>query len=98
VQNVSNVNISATSPAHPGEILNVQVAGLAAPNAVVAPGRVHITVGGDDMLAGSVTELTAKSFLIQFTLDQAAPAGTQVPLTVSIDGKTSLPVYIPIAP
>jgi uncharacterized protein (TIGR03437 family) len=98
VQSASNVNISASNPAHPGGILSVQVAGLAAPNTVVAPSRVHITVGGDDIPAGSVTDVNAKSYLIQFTLDQAVPTGAQVPLTVSIDGKTSLPVYISIAP
>jgi len=97
VQNVSNVNISATNPAHPGDILNVQVTGLAAHDTAVAPGRVRITVGGDDMMAGSVTEINATSYLIQFTLDPAVPTGAQVPLTVSIDGKTSLPVYISIA-
>lgn len=98
VQSASSVNISATNPAHPGEILTVQVAGLAAPESVVAPSRVQITVGGDDMPAGTVTEVNAKSYLIQFTLDLAVPTGAQVPLTVSIDGKTSLPAYIPVAP
>jgi uncharacterized protein (TIGR03437 family) len=98
VQSASSVNINAANPAHPGEILSVHVAGLAAPDAVVAPGRVHITIGGDDMPAGSVTEVNGTSYLIQFTLDQAVPTGAQIPLTVSIDGKTSLPAYIPIAP
>jgi uncharacterized protein (TIGR03437 family) len=98
VQNASNVNISATNPAHPGQILSVQVAGLAAPDADVAASRVRIAVGGDDMPAGSVTEVNAKSYLIQFTLGQAVPTGALVPLTVSIDGRTSLPAYIPIAP
>jgi uncharacterized protein (TIGR03437 family) len=98
VQSASSVNINAANPAHPGEILSVQVAGLAAPDTAVAPGRVHITIGGDDMPAGSVTEGNGRSYLIQFTLDQAVPTGAQIPLTVSIDGETSLPVYIPIAP
>jgi uncharacterized protein (TIGR03437 family) len=97
VQNVSNVNISATNPAHPGDILNVQVTGLAAPDTAVAPGRVRITAGGDGMMAGSVSEINATSYLIQFTLDPAVPTGAQVPLTVSIDGKTSQPAYISIA-
>ena len=98
VHSVTNAIISATNPAHPGEILNVQITGLAPSDAAVAPGRVHITAGGDDMVAGNVTEVNATSSVIQFTLDQAVPTGAQVPLTVSIDGKTSLPAYIPIAP
>jgi uncharacterized protein (TIGR03437 family) len=98
VHSVTNAIISATNPAHPGEILNVQITGLAPSDAAVAPGRVRITVGGDDMVAGNVTEVNATSSVIQFTLDQAVPTGAQVPLTVSIDGKTSLPAYIPIAP
>ena len=97
VQDISNVNISATNPAHPGDILNVQVTGLAAKDEAVAPGRVKVNVAGGNVMAGSVTEVSGTSYLIQFTLDPAAPTGAQVPLTVSIDGKISLPVYIPIA-
>jgi hypothetical protein len=48
-------------------------------------------------MAGSVTEVSGTSYLIQFTLDPAVPTGAQVPLTISIDGKTSLPAYISIA-
>jgi len=35
---------------------------------------------------------------VQFKLDASVTTGAQVPLTISIDGKTSLPVYIPIVP
>ena len=98
VQSAANVNISPSNPAHPGELLSVRVAGLAPANTAVAPGRVSITAGGDGMRAGSVTELNGTSYVIQFTLDPAVPTGAQIPLTVSIDGKTSLPAYISIAP
>jgi hypothetical protein len=98
VQRAANVNISPSNPAHPGELLSVRVAGLAPANTAVAPGRVSITAGGDGMPAGSVTELNGTSYVIQFTLDAAVPTGAQIPLTVSIDGKTSLPAYISIAP
>ena len=35
---------------------------------------------------------------VQFKLDASVATGAQVPLTISIDGKTSLPIYIPITP
>jgi uncharacterized protein (TIGR03437 family) len=98
VQNASNVNISATNPAHPGDILNVQVTGLAPSGAAVAPGRVLVTAGGVNMMAATVTDLNATTDVIQFKLDPNVAPGAQVPLTISIDGKTSLPVYIAVAP
>jgi len=98
VQSASNVNISATNPAHPGDVLNIQVAGLAPSGEAVAPGRLQITAGGVNMLAGSVTDLNTTTDVVQFKLDPSVAPGAQVPLTISIDGKTSLPVYIAIVP
>jgi len=98
VESASSVNISATNPAHPGDVLNVQVTGLAPAGTSVVPGRVHVTAGGLDMLASTITELNTTTDVIQFKLDPNVAPGAQVPLTISIDGKTSLPVYIQIVP
>jgi len=98
VESASSVNISATNPAHPGVVLNVQVTGLAPAGTSVVPGRVHVTAGGLDMLASTITELNTTTDVIQFKLDPNVAPGAQVPLTISIDGKTSLPVYIQIVP
>jgi uncharacterized protein (TIGR03437 family) len=98
VESASNVSISATNPAHPGDVLNVQVTGLAAAGTAIAPGQVHVTAGGLDTMAATVTELNDTTYVVQFKLDPRVAPGDQVPLTISIDGKTSLPAYIPIVP
>jgi len=98
VQDLSNSKLDANNPAQPGDVLNLLVNGLADPGSAIAPGRVHVKVGTRDTTAGSVTPATASAYTVQFKLDVSVPTGAQVPLTISIDGKTSLPVYIPIAP
>jgi uncharacterized protein (TIGR03437 family) len=98
VEDTSNTNISATNPAHPGDELNVLVSGLASPGATVTPSRVHVTVAGLDVRASSATAVKDSTYLVQFKLDSGVTTGAQVPLTVSIDGKTSLPAYIAINP
>ena len=98
VESVSNLAVTATNPAHPGDVLNLQATGLAPAGAAVAPSRVHITAGGVDMPAGSVTDVNTTTWVIQFKLDPSVAPGAQVPLTVSVDGKTSLPVFIAVAP
>ncbi len=98
VQDLSNSSLGPNNPATPGDVLNLLVTGLADPGSAVAPGRVHVKAGGIDIPAGSVAPANGSAYTVQFKLDSAVTTGAQVPLTVSIDGKTSLPVYIPIAP
>ena len=98
VQDLSNTKLGTNNPAQPGDVLYLLVSGLADPGAAIPPGRVHVKVGGLDTLAGSVTPANGSAYTVQFKLDASVTTGAQVPLTISIDGKTSLPVYIPIAP
>jgi uncharacterized protein (TIGR03437 family) len=98
VQDLSNSKLGPNNAAQPGDVLNVLVSGLADPGSAIAPGRVHVKVGGLDTPAGSVMPANGSAYTVQFKLDASVATGAQVPLTISIDGKTSLPVYIPIAP
>lgn len=98
VQNTSNVNVDVSHLAQAGDKLSVLVTGLADPGTTIDPGRVHVTVGGVDSAAAVITQVSDTTYQVQFTLDPAVIAGAQVPVTISIDGKTSLPVYIPIGP
>lgn len=98
VKNSSNVNVDASQPPQAGDKLSVLVTGLADPGANIAPGRVHVTVGGVDSAAAVITQLSDTTYQVQFTLDSAVAAGEKVAVTVSIDGKTSLPAYIPVGP
>jgi len=98
VQDLSNSNLGPNNPAQPGDVLNLLVSGLGDPGSAIAPGRVRVQVGGHDTPAGSVTPGNSALYTVQFKLDASVATGAQVPLTISVDGKTSLPVYIPIAP
>src|SRR5258708_30107977 len=98
VHDLSNSDLGPNNPAQPGDVLNLLVNGLAATGTAIAPGRVRVQVGGHDTAAGSVNPANGSSYTVQFKLDSSVVSGAQVPLTISIDGKTSLPVYIPIAP
>lgn len=98
VQDLSNSNLGPNNPAQPGDVLNLLVSGLADAGSAIAPGRVHIKAGGHDTPAGSITPANGSAYTVQFKLDASVAMGAQVALTVSIDGKTSLPVYIPITP
>ena len=99
VQNASHANISASNAPQPGDMLTVLVTGLADPGSTVDPGRVHVTVGGIDIPPAMVSQVSNTAHLpVQFTLDPAVTTGAKVPVTISIDGRTSLPTYIAINP
>ncbi|MBI1791455.1 MAG: matrixin family metalloprotease [Acidobacteria bacterium] len=80
-----------------GDTLMIVVAGLADPGAVVSPSRVQVKVGGVDH---AVLDIAAGPqpglHQIQITLASGVASGAQVPVLVSIDGRTSTPVFIAV--
>ncbi|HLM98794.1 MAG TPA: IPT/TIG domain-containing protein [Bryobacteraceae bacterium] len=99
VQNSAGAAVAAPNAPQPGDTLTLLVAGLGAAGTTIDPTTVHVTVGGVTRMAAVVSEVgTTSTYQVQFTLDSSVPTGAQVPVTVSINGKTSLPVYIAINP
>jgi len=97
LQNATGAAVAAANAPKPGDTLTLQVAGLAAAGATIDPSTVLVTVGGVTRMAAVVSEVgTTSTYQVQFTLDASVPTGAQIPVTVSLNGKTSLPVYIPI--
>jgi hypothetical protein len=92
---VQGTRIDATRPARPGELVTVNVSGLADAAAIIAPARVTVTVGITQQPAVQVAPAGGGSHNIQFILDQFMGAGTQ-PLSVSIDGRTSNQIPFPV--
>jgi uncharacterized protein (TIGR03437 family) len=88
-----DVIVDASHPARPGETLNVVVANLADLTAIPDARRVHVSIGGVDHAALAVTPRSG-GHQVEVVLAPSVPAG-QVPLTVSIDGRVSLPYYVP---
>jgi uncharacterized protein (TIGR03437 family) len=98
VQNASNLSVNSANAPLPGDTLSVLLTGFADPGATVASSRVHATVGGVDLPVSVIKQVSDTTYQVQFKLNPSVPAGSQVPLTVTIDGRTSMPVYIPINP
>jgi uncharacterized protein (TIGR03437 family) len=95
VQNASAVNIGGANAAHPGDTLTAAVFGLADSGAV-DPTLVHMIAGGVDQLASTVVGPFSGIYLVVFKLADTATTGDAVPLSASIDGRMSVPLYIPI--
>ncbi len=99
VQDSTGNGISPSNATQPGNTLTLLVRGLAAAGATVNPATVQVNVGGLNITPAVVSEVsTTSTYQVQITLNPAVPTGAQVPVTISINGKTSLPVYIPINP
>jgi uncharacterized protein (TIGR03437 family) len=96
VQTSAGINIDAGHTPLPGDSVNVMVAGLADNGTKIDPARVHVNAGGTDIPAATVDGLPNRIFQVTVKLPASVSTGPQIPVTVSIDGKTSLPFYIAI--
>jgi uncharacterized protein (TIGR03437 family) len=94
---LSNLNqlVDGAKPTHPGDLLNMQVTGLADAGAVLAPSRVTVNVGGMDIPVVQIAPI-GSGHQVQFFLPQNVTLGAQVPLTISIDGRVSAPALLTI--
>lgn len=99
VEDASGAPVAAANAPQPGNSLTLLVTGLGAAGTTIDPTTVQVTVGGVTRIAAVVSEVgTTSTYQVQFALDPSVPTGSQIPVTVSINGRTSLPVYIPINP
>ena len=86
-----------TRPVRVGEVVTLVVNSLAEPGAVIAPGRVRVTVGGVEIQASAVSPAPQPGYsLVQFTVTPSVAPGPQVPLSLSIDGRASQPFMVTV--
>jgi hypothetical protein len=89
--------IAAPSSAKAGSTVTLTAKGLDA--AVISdPSRVTVTEGGVNIPTFTIQKAPdgSSALQIQFTL-AASIAGNQIPVTISLDGQLSMPVYINVA-
>jgi uncharacterized protein (TIGR03437 family) len=102
VQNAAGAPVATANAPQPGDSLTLLVTGLGAAGATIDPTTVLVTVGavgGVTRMAAVVSEVgTTSTYQVRFKLDPSVPTGTQIPVTVSINGRTSLPAFIAINP
>ena len=83
----SGAIVDATHPAAKGDLLTIAVSGLD-PTVTLASGRLQVLVAGVSMPVQQIT-----SGQVQFTLNQSFN-GTDVPVTVAVDGSSGAPFVI----
>ncbi|MGC9969458.1 MAG: matrixin family metalloprotease [Bryobacteraceae bacterium] len=94
----SGVPLDSSLAARAGDLLTIQVSGLADAGATVAESRLHVSVGGIDQTLGGPALPAPDApgqHQILILLSELVPAGPQ-PLTVSIDYRTSAPYTIAV--
>jgi hypothetical protein len=100
VQNAAAVKVAGAVAAHSGDTLTAAVVGLddsgSATPGPVDPSNVHMIVGGVDQVATTVAGPYGTLYLVVFKVPDAVPTGDAVPLSASVNGRISLPFYIPI--
>jgi len=97
VQNVAgpgNVIIDSRRPARPGDVLTMVVTSLTDGAAVPDSKRVRVNVAGVDHSPVGILPLGG-AHQVQIVLSSSVGAG-QVPLTVSMDGRSSPPYLMPV--
>jgi hypothetical protein len=87
--------ISANRPARAGDLLNVLVTSLVETGVTPDPRRVRVNVAGVDHSPLAIIP-QGNTHQVQIVLSPAVGAG-QVPLTVAVDSRTSLPYYLPVS-
>jgi hypothetical protein len=97
VQNASGAYIDAGHPAHQGDLLIVGLSNFAPAGTSVSLDRVQIVVGGAVHSPLQVTSVGDGHYQVGFLLGPTEAVGTTQPLIVYLDGRSSLPVAIPVA-
>lgn len=91
---ISGTRVDTQRPARPGEVVSVNVSGLAEAGAEVSASRVSVMVG---IARHSAVQVTSSNggHQVMFQLDPGIGSGPQT-LTVAVDGRVSAPFSFPV--
>lgn len=90
--------LDSSRSAQPGDSIDAFMAGFPGSGSTIDLSRVQVSVGGVMLPAVSVTQVgTTPIYDVNFTLTSAVSPGTQVPVVVYIDGRSSVPATIMVA-
>ncbi len=84
-------------PATGGSIVNVYLSGLADPSTVIYPSEVTINTGDINQTATDVSSVGSGVYLVRFVLSNLVSSGSQIPVTVTLDGRSSLSFPLTVA-
>jgi uncharacterized protein (TIGR03437 family) len=92
---VSNRAVDAVNPARAGDLLTLSTLNLAEAGANVNASRITVSIGGTELPALQVLPNGSTHF-VAFFIPANVPTGTQVPVTITINGRTSAPYSLNI--
>ncbi len=92
----AGVAIDPNNPARGGNVVDVIMSGFGNGSAVIFPSEVTVATGDVIQTAVQVVPTASGTVLVRFVLSNLAPTGTQIPITVYLDGRSSLPSAINI--
>ncbi len=96
IQSAAGKYIDSGSPLLPGETIIVTLSNLAPTGSTIAAGQVQMTVGGVSYTASAVA-FGSGVWQVTFPLDSHVPVGSSEPLIVYLNGRSSLPAFVPVA-
>ena len=86
----SNVSVNVANTARAGQVIRLLMSGFADPGTVIFPNQVSIVVGGITHSAIEVVPANNGLFSVSFVLSNLVPSGITTPVTVYLDGRSSL--------
>jgi uncharacterized protein (TIGR03437 family) len=93
----ADVPFNSLRPIHGGDVVRVLLSGFADSSAVIFPTQVSIVAGGISQPAIEVIPAAGGLVEVRFVLSNLVPTGAQVPLTVYLDGRSSLTAAIAVS-
>jgi len=97
IQNANGDYINVTLPAQQGAMLIVTLSNFAPPGSNINPSRVQVSVGGVSRSVLTVAQFGASLYQVTFVLNSNETVGQSEPLIVYLDGRSSLPVSLPVS-
>ena len=95
--NTADVVYDSIHPARGGDVVRVLLSGFADSSTVIFPTEVSIVAGGISQPALEVIPADGGLMEVRFILSNLVPAGLQVPLTVYLDGRSSLTSVVAVS-
>ena len=89
VQSASGATFNSGNPASGGNEVDVFLSGFTPAAATVSPSEVTINVGGVNHPAIAVDPTGSGLYEVRFDLSNLVPTGSQTPITVYLDGRSS---------
>ncbi len=89
-EDVANNVLTAASPASGGNVVKLLLSGFSNGSSVIYPSEVNIVVGGISHPAVQVVPAANGLTEVRFVLSNLVPGGPQQPVTVYLDGSSSL--------